>query len=250
MFTKRWDYWLRTVEAGKVLDEPIPQIEWHGHPEPEAIKNIEQCLDYSMSRMGSGGFGNFVDWMLYGFGDPTVKEFPSRVDSETNSFWYRTFNLGLLLKFPHDYLGHLAVDQKGRGKWSNPTGFFPTPMNVCDMMTKMTLQDSDKTSSVMDPCVGSGRFLMTASNYSLNLYGMDIDYQILKVCKANMWCYVPWALARPELEGLEPGKAIEHGDSLAVQPPIQKVTPEVQQEILKKGGNKQMDLFDFGGGED
>jgi len=244
MFNKRWDYWLHTMYDGKVLDEPIPQTQWLGFPNDEARKNIEDCLNYSSSRMGSGTFGNFIDWLLYGFGDPNVKEFPNRIDPETNSFWYKTFNLGLLLKFPHDYLGQLAADKQGRGRWSNPTAFFPTPMHVCDLMTKMTMQDSDKTSSVMDPCVGSGRFLMTASNYSLNLYGMDIDYQILKVCKANMFMYVPWALARPDLEGLESVKAIEHGDALEVQSPIQKVTPEVQQEILKKGGKKQMDLFE------
>ena len=53
---------------------------------------------------------------------------------------------------------------------------------------------------------------------------------------------------RPAIEGLEPGTAATHGDALAM-PPTQKVTPEVQKEILKRGGNKQMDLFE-GGGED
>ena len=247
MFTKRWDYWLRTLEAGKVLEEPIPQIKWLGFPEPEALKNIEQCLNYSSSRLGSGTFESFVDWLLYGFGDPAMKEFPTRIDPETNSHWYRTFNLGLLLKHPYDYLGQLAADKQGSGKWSNPTAFFPTPMHVCAMMTQMTMGEAGKTESVCDPCVGSGRFLMTASNYFLNLYGMDIDYQILKVCRVNMWCYVPWGLHRPAVEGLTPGTATEHGDSLEVMP-LQKVTKEVQQEILRKGGNKQLSLFGDGGG--
>jgi hypothetical protein len=66
------------MEQGKVLEEPIPQIQWFGHPNIEAMKNIEKCLDYSSSRMGSGSFNNFIDWLLYGFGDPVIEEFPKQ----------------------------------------------------------------------------------------------------------------------------------------------------------------------------
>lgn len=92
MFTKRWDYWLKTLEKGRVLEEPIPKIHWLGSPNPEANKNIESCLDYSRARMGSQAFSNFVDWLLYGFGDHETEVMPPRVDPETNSQWYRTFN--------------------------------------------------------------------------------------------------------------------------------------------------------------
>ncbi len=234
------------MEQGKILEEPIPQIKWLGHPNRDAENNIEKCLNYSSSRMGSGSFNNFVDWLLYGFGDSAVNEFPRQIDKETNSFWYRTFNLGLLLQHPYDYLGQLACDRKGSGKWNNPTAFFPTPMNVCEMMAQITMQEADKTSSVCDPCIGSGRMLLSASNYSLNLYGMDIDLGILKVCKVNMWQYVPWAITRSGVSGFESESqsqsenAIQQGNALAVHP-IQKITPEVQQQLLDRGG--QIRLF-------
>ena len=240
MFSKRWDYWLKTIEAGDVLEEPIPQISWPGHGHPEPKKNLETCIDFCRNRFSRQAFNLFVEWLLFGFGDPSVKEMPCQIEPPLNAFWYKTFNLGLFLKYPHDYLGEYAADLYGNGK-HNSTAYFPTPMNVSVMMAKMTLSEKDKTASVCDPCVGSGRLLMAASNFSLNLYGMDIDFSILNVCKANMWTYVPWAVRRPDIKGLEPiTEAVEQGNNLALQP-IQKTTPEVQKKLLEYG--QQIDLF-------
>ena len=238
MFLKRWDYWLRTVDAGEVLPEPIPQIEWKGGCQ-EPRKNFQTCIEYCRNVFSRQAFTLFVEWLLFGFGDPSMKEMPSQVKPRINAFWYKTFNLGFFLKYPHDYLGEYAAELYGGGR-HNPTGYFPTPMHVSVMMAMMVLSEKDKTASVCDPCVGSGRLLMAASNYSLNLYGVDIDYSILNVCKANMWMYVPWGVFRPEIKGLEPAKPMKEQDSLAVQP-IQQTTPEIQEKLLEFSG--QMDLF-------
>lgn len=241
MFLKRWDYWLRTVDAGKVLDEPIPQIEWEGTPNKEAKKNLEECIDRCRDRFARDAFDLFIEWLLFGFGDPVVKEFPKQVGLKLNADWYKKFNLGLMLKYPYDYLGEFAAEMAGKGR-NNPTGYFPTPMNVCVMMAAMTLWEADKTNSVCDPCVGSGRLLMAASNYSLNLYGMDIDYKILRVCKANMFVYVPWGVGRPSIEGLEGVKQpMKREDALTAQP-IQRTTGEVQRKLLNQ--SKQLSLFE------
>lgn len=196
MFSNRWDYWLRTLEAGEVLDEPIPQIEWPGFGHDEPKKNLESCIDHCHGWFGRQAFNLFVEWLLFGFGDPSVKEIPTRIEPSVNAFWYKTFNLGLYLKYPHDYLGEYAAELYGNGR-HNPTAYFPTPMHISVMMAKMVMSEKDKTASVCDPCVGSGRLLMAASNYSLNLYGIDIDFAILNVCKVNMWTYVPWGVGRP-----------------------------------------------------
>ena len=39
--------------------------------------------------------------------------------------------------------------------------------------------------TVNDPCVGSGRLLLHASNISLRLYGQDIDPLAVAMCKIN-----------------------------------------------------------------
>ena len=196
-------------------------------------------MDFGFYHLSRQTFSLFVEWLLFGFGAPSVTEMPPQIEDDVNAFWYKTFNLGLFLKYPHDYLGEYAVALYGKG-WQNPTAYFPTPMSVSVLMATMLLSEQDKTASVCDPCVGSGRLLLAASNYSLNLYGMDIDHQILNVCKANMWMYVPWCVVRPPLNGLELAVPVERQDALIVQP-IQQTTPEVQKKLLERG--EQIDLF-------
>ncbi|MEW6732338.1 MAG: hypothetical protein AB1489_13495 [Acidobacteriota bacterium] len=47
---RRWDYWLRTMQAGQLLDEPIPKIKFICEGTTETHKlparyHIESCLD-------------------------------------------------------------------------------------------------------------------------------------------------------------------------------------------------------------
>jgi len=132
---------------------------------------------------------------------------------------------------------------------------FSKRWDVSVLMAMMTVGECEKTASVCDPCVGSGRMLMTASNYSLNLFGVDIDYRILNICKANMWMYVPWGIVRPAdwaaFAGIEPAMIApeEHTKAhteelLPLEPAIQQVTPEIQQDLLNY--THQLDLFGSG----
>ena len=84
MFSKRWDYWFRTVEAEKVLDEPIPQINWLFTPHNDPMKNLETCIQLGHNRGHCDAFHLFVDWLLYGFSSPVVKTLPSQIEPELN----------------------------------------------------------------------------------------------------------------------------------------------------------------------
>lgn len=46
--------------------------------------------------------------------------------------------------------------------------------------------------TVCDPALGSGRQLLHASNFSVRLYGMDIDRLVVKICLINGAMFVPW----------------------------------------------------------
>lgn len=50
--------------------------------------------------------------------------------------------------------------------------------------------------TVCDPCVGTGRLLLHASNHSLRLYGMEIDPTLCLATLVNGYLFAPW-LARP-----------------------------------------------------
>lgn len=194
MFSRRWDYWARTLLAGKLLNEPIPQIKFLDFPNQETMKNLRACMENYICH--SVRFEDFLEWLLWGFGEQKEQ---ARISTEVNEHWYRTFNMGLLIQYPYDYLGDILADTKaGKSYWSNPNAFYATPHALVKMMVAMTMRKREirgknlRIGSVMEPCVGTGRFLMEASNHSLSLYGVDNDSMCVMACKVNGWLYVPW----------------------------------------------------------
>jgi hypothetical protein len=69
-------------------------------------------------------------------------------------------------------------------------------MTVVQFMTEALMMEGYRpiTEAMIDPCVGTGRMLLTASNYSVNLHGQDIDEVVLKAANINFWLYVPWLI--------------------------------------------------------
>jgi len=220
MFFQRWDYWTRICVTGRVPPEPIPPIPFQpsgAYPRKQVPKNIRRCLDYA--RSVSNPLEAFVDWLLWGFNQGET--FPP-IEEKVDDFWYRNFNLGLFYLEPADHWGELAAEYMGR---NNALGFFATPGSVVEMMVRMTFggeaNDDHKTLSVCDPCCGTGGMLLYASNYSLNLVGMDISLLLTKIAKLNGFVYVPWLVYRPKdltiFDHVEaPPLAIERPGSLEI----------------------------------
>jgi hypothetical protein len=189
----RWGYRLRTLAAGRLLDEPIPQIHFG------VADNAVFGLLHEWSRLvghDGGGWSDFrtlLDWLCWAL---ALSREPPRLSDEVNEKLYRGVDLRPLLQCPYDYLGQHVAAGKARG-W-NPTAFYPTPHNVVELMVRMTVADSradgrdPRTRTVADPCVGSGRMLLHASNYSLCLFGQDIDPLAVAMCKVNGALYAPW----------------------------------------------------------
>src|SRR5262249_45261895 len=138
-------------------------------------------------------FCTLVDWLCWALS--LSKEEP-HLSNEVNEKLYRQVNLVPMLERPFDYLGQHVALSKARG-W-NPTGFYPTPHHVGELMVRLTMHDAGKdgrdprTLSVDDPCVGSGRMLLHASNLSMALFGQDIDPLAVAMCKINGALYAPW----------------------------------------------------------
>ena len=189
----RWSYHMRTLEGGRLLDEPIPQIAF-GPPDNKVFALLR---DWSrLIGRDCGGWSDFhvlLDWLCWGLS--LSKEAP-RLSEETNEKLYRQVNLQPLLETPYDYLGEYVATSKAKG-W-NPTAFYPTPHNVVELMVQMVLSDAEaegrdlRVRTVNDPCVGSGRMLLHASNFSLCLYGQDVDPLVITICKINGALYAPW----------------------------------------------------------
>jgi hypothetical protein len=189
----RWGYHLRTLEAGKLLDEPIPQIAF-GPPDNQVFALLQEWS--RLIGWDCGGWSDFrtlLDWLCWALA--LSRNEPS-LSTEVNEQLYRQVNLEPPLKRPYDYLGEFVTIHKAKG-W-NPTGFYPTPHPVVECMVRLTMHDSrangrdSRMLSVCDPAVGSGRMLLHASNRSLCLNGQDIDPLAAAMCKINGALYAPW----------------------------------------------------------
>jgi N-6 DNA Methylase len=190
----RWEYWLRTKIAKRMLDEPIPVVNFDSCASRDCSKMLEGWLQ-TVDRLHShwSPMDTLLDWFLWGLG---VSSDLPKTSEALNSELYRGVNLGPLLLRPYDYLGEWIANQKG--KW-NPHAFFPTPHSVVEMMVQMTMNvggEDQRSKMVMEPALGSGRMLLHASNYSLRLYGVDIDPLLVKVALTNGALYAPW-MVRP-----------------------------------------------------
>jgi hypothetical protein len=203
---KRWDYWAKTLEAGKLLDEDIPQIEFgtgrgSGFEGESGVtrRHLEECLDL-IPNYGGGGwlgwsswefFNYFLRWLLYGFGFPGQPELPKEPPGckGASSRLYQYFELGYLILHPWDYWGAILAENR----YGRTLGFYPTPMPVVNLMARITFSEQlSKTQNVYEPCLGTGRMLLYASNYSLCLYGQDINGTVIDAALVNGYCYAPW----------------------------------------------------------
>jgi hypothetical protein len=189
---RRWDYWFRTMMSDKTLAEPIPQLGIAHAPDRTVFKAIEDSVRL-IDHDGHGGSAvdKLLDWFLWGFGHARMP--PPDFSEELNERLYMQVNIGPMLVTPYDYLGEWIGMQKSG--W-NPNAFYPTPHSVVECMVRMTMDHDEDTrgNKVMDPCVGSGRMLIHASNFSLRLYGTDIDPAMVKLTLVNGGLYVPWIL--------------------------------------------------------
>lgn len=195
----RWDHWMRTTEEGRILDEPIPQIDFCGSANPLVRKMHEKALDSTSRHGGWEGwdswrlFDYYLDWLLYGFGDRRQPHPPEEPSPGAFSRLWQVFCLEAMIAWPCDTFGDLMAENRhGRG-----AGFFPTPENVVELMVRMLIGPGDqRLKTVMDPCVGTGRMILHASNHSYRLYGQDINPTVIKACLVNGYCFAPW-LVRP-----------------------------------------------------
>jgi hypothetical protein len=188
----RWTHHLRTLEAGKLLGGPIPQIKFDACVPRDGFKMLERCLDLIYQREYTWtSFNQFVDWLAWGL---ALSRERSPLAEETQEALYRSFNLEPLLLHPHDYLGEILAARR-KGGW-NPNAFFPTPHSVVELMVQMMLgrdeesgaEQDARLKTVLDPAVGTGRMLLHASNYSYCIYGCDIDPLVAM--------YVTWNMSR------------------------------------------------------
>lgn len=195
----RWSWWMEAMMKHGLPERPMPKCDFLGTPDKATMKHYYDLLNVFSGRCdGYRAMEHLLDEMAYAIGcwkpDRGQKDLAEAYPGAREKF-AKTLNLPIIMQHPYDYFGDMIAEIKGP---KNSTGFFPTPMTITDFMTRMMFGPDSETQSVFqtvnDPCVGTGRFLLSASNYSVRLYGCDIDPMVLKACKINAAFYVPWLI--------------------------------------------------------
>ena len=140
----RWGYHLRTLEAGKLLTEPIPQIAF-GEPDKRVFMLLQDWA--RLIGRDCGGWSDFrtlLDWLCWGL---ALSKVSPRLSAEVNEKLYRQVNLQPLLERPYDYLGDFVSMHKSSG-W-NPTAFYPTPHCVVELLCAAAHNNSCVANAVM-----------------------------------------------------------------------------------------------------
>jgi hypothetical protein len=285
----RWAWWCESMD-GTLPESPIPQINFVSasdnavRPElqelsrnvaekgtyagpPLSASGARKHLEKLITKMGSGWESMLflIRWIAWGLNCGMDKERPQPRHSYGDEAWdamlLKEFHLGRLQAADCDVLGSYIAEANGNG--FNPHAFFPTPMEVCTMMAQMTMADGpvnperdSRLASVNDCCVGTGRMLLAASNFSVNLYATDIDPTMVDACSINCALYAPWAVyqTRSQRKMMDRNQPSEpQAQALLAQaddarqsqghPPLPSVEVEPQKRVYSYNRHGQGDLF-------
>jgi len=109
---------------------------------------------------------------------------------------------------PWDYLGEVFIKNQLDNK---SLGQHLTPKSVVDLMLQMTIGEKvEETKTILDPTVGTGRFLIEATllypEAPLLLYGVEIDVSLYRACIVNlsMFSKHPFAIICADFLRLDP----------------------------------------------
>ena len=175
-YSPRWEWYSSIMLLKKLPTEPLPQVDFADDSDGSAKKLVLSLLNVNVS------LDDLLNYLLHMFGHTGYEKKPIvEID----------FPLAAALLLQRDLFGDAYGEVMGKGLRSG-TGYFPTPQSLCNMIVEMTMKDCELTHTVNDPCVGSGRMLLSASNKSLFLSGNDVNPVCVKMTLVNAYMFAPW----------------------------------------------------------
>ncbi len=160
---------------------------------PEIRKTYEKMFDvfYRQFHDYNKAWDYMIDFITVDNCPPMLEQMDHKFewyfeDEEFASKIKDVYDLQLLKSDRHDYLGDLYVDNQSQLTKSFK-GQYLTPDNVIEAIVQMTVGETENEVNILDPCVGTGRFLIIANKYApnANLFGVDIDLRALRIAFAN-----------------------------------------------------------------
>lgn len=197
----RWQWYSRLIFFKEIPKDPFPQIHFVDDHDGRARRLVDSCL----RPFSDVGMDELLKFLLNRFGYGECRHLPSAIKGHHVDHWEATFDVAAAISLERDVFGDVYGERMGK-ILRNGTGYFPTPMSVCQLIANMTLAGVDLFSTVHDPCVGSGRMLLPASNKSLFLSGMDVNPVCVRMTLVNGFLFAPQIVIPPPAE-LRPHKS-------------------------------------------
>jgi len=99
----------------------------------------------------------------------------------------RSYDRAMIKSDRYDYLGDIYTENVIGPREAGRTGLYLTPQPVVDAMCQMIIGETMDRLYVVDPCAGSGRFLITANKYAPNaiLFGVDKNITMVRTAFTN-----------------------------------------------------------------
>ena len=118
-------------------------------------------------------FDDQLDWLFHN--DDLLKELDQAYRPE------------LIKAGSYDYLGDLYLENVISKKDAAKRGLTLTPQSLVDLMCAMTIGSTNQKVNILDPCVGTGRMLLTAKKYAPNarLFGVDNNITMIRTAFTN-----------------------------------------------------------------
>ncbi len=180
----RWQWYSNIMLLKKLSAEPLPKMDFSDDNDGKAKKLVLSILNVNRN------LDDLLNFLLHMFGHTGYEQRP-RVEFD--------FPLEEALRLERDLFGDAYSEVMGNSL-RNGTGYFPTPQSICNLIVEMTMTGCQLTNTVNDPCVGSGRMLLSASNKSLFLSGNDVNLICVKMTLVNGYLFAPWLVLPPPKE--------------------------------------------------
>lgn len=191
----RWQWMCHLHFYKKMATEDFPQTVFNDDRNQRAFKFVESLLQPFQNIF----LDDLLKFLLHRFGHTGYEKLPANIHDKHIAHWESLFDLEKVLDFECDLFGDYYGYEITKGL-RDKSGYFPTPQNVCNMMVEMTMTNAELTASVNDPCVGSGRMLLSASNKALFLSGNDINPVCVRMTLVNGYLFAPQIVAPPPQE--------------------------------------------------